>query len=114
MNVRVTSLLCCLLIAGCGGHEVQFVDAADPAVASKLGITEQDWRDIRQLASQQKDLVIKDAWKVSPDVIEVELKKSDDIQGEQGGPSERLEKKDAHWRVQPGFSGDWYYAKQRP
>lgn len=113
MNVRVTSLLSWLLFAGCGGHEVQFVDAADPAVASKLGITKQDWRDIRQLASQQKDLVIKDAGKVSPDVIEAELKKPDDIQGEQGGPCERFEKNDGHWRVQPGFSGDWYFAKQK-
>ncbi len=89
------------------------MDAADPAVASKLGITEQDWRDIRQLASQQKDLVIKDAGKVSPDVVEVELKKSDDIQGEQGGPLERFEKKDGQWKVQAGFSGDWYFAKQK-
>jgi hypothetical protein len=113
MSVRVASLLCCLLFAGCGGHEVQFVDAADPTVASKLGITEQDWRDIRQVASQQKDLVIKDARKVSPDVIEVELRKSDDIQGEHGGPLERFERKDGHWMVQAGFSGDWYFAKQR-
>jgi hypothetical protein len=113
MNVRVASLLCCLLFAGCGGHEVQFVDAADPAVASKLGITEQDWHDIRQLASQQKDLVIKDAGKVSPDMIEIELKKSDDIQEEHGGLLERFEKKDGHWRVQAGFSGDWCVAKQR-
>lgn len=89
------------------------MDAADTAVASKLGVTEQDWRDIRQLASQQKDLVIKDARKVSPNLIEVELKKSDDIRGEQGGPLERFEKTDGYWRVQTGFSGDWYFAKQR-
>jgi hypothetical protein len=82
------------------------------ASATKLGITEQDWRDIQQLALRQKDLVIKDARKVSPDVIEVELKKSDDIHGEQGGPIERFEKKDGHWRVDPGFSGDWYFARQ--
>jgi len=113
MNIRVASLMCCLSFVGCGGQEVQFVDAADPAVASKLDITEQDWRDIRQLASQQKDLVIKDAGKVSPDVVEVELKKPDDVQGEHGGPLERFERRDGHWRVQAGFSGDWYFAKQR-
>ena len=113
MNVRLAVLVCCLSLAGCGGHEAQPVDAGDPAVVSKLGITEQDWRDIRQLASQQKELVIKDARKVSSDVIDVELKKPDDIQGEQGGPIQRLERKDGHWRVQPGFSGDWYFAKQR-
>ena len=82
------------------------------ASATRLGITEQDWRDIRQLASRQKDLVIKDARKVSPDVIGVELKNSDDIQGEQGGPIERYEKKEGRWRVDSDFSGDWYFARQ--
>jgi hypothetical protein len=114
MKTHFLVLFLCVLLVGCGGGQVQFVDAADPALPTKLGIGDQDWTRIKQLASRQEGFVIKDAGKAAPNVIEVELKKPDDARNDQGGPTERYEKKDGGWVLQTDFQGYWAVGKGRP
>jgi hypothetical protein len=103
-----------LLLVGCGSEQIQFVDAADPPLATKLGISDQDWSQIKQLASGQKEFVIKDVGKVAPSVIEIEFKKPDDARNDQGGPTERYERQATGWVKQTDFDGYWAVAKGRP
>jgi hypothetical protein len=113
MKTHVLVLFLGLLFVGCVGEQVQFVDAADPALPRKLGISDQDWSQIKQVASGQKEFIIKDAGKAAPNVIEVEFKKLDDTRNDQGGPTERYEKKAAGWVKQTDFQGYWAVGKGR-
>ena len=111
MNIPLLGLFLCLLLAGCGVQQVQFVNAADPALPTKLGISDQDWIQIKQLASLRKEFVIKDTGKVAPNVIEVEFKRPDDLRNDQGGPTERYDKKESSWVMQSDFHGYWAVGK---
>ena len=102
-----------LLLVGCVGQQIQFVDAADPALPTKLGISEQDWSQIKQLASSQKGFVLKDAGKVSSNVIEVEFRKPEDARNDQGGPTKRYERKGGGWIEQSNFYGYWAVSTER-
>ena len=115
MKIRVFVLFLVLLLVRCGSEQkqIQFVDAADPALPTKLGIGDQDWSQIKQLASGQKEFVIKDVGKATPNVIEVEFKKPDDARNDQGGATERYERQAAGWVKQTDFDGCWAVAKGR-
>jgi len=116
MNTRIVALFFCLLLVGCGAdvEQVQFIDVADPTLAAKLGISDQDWLDIKLLAAQRKEFVIKDVGRVVPVVIEVEFKKPDDTRNDQGGPVSRFEKKEGRWIAQSNFDGWWAVGKGGP
>jgi len=107
MIARLLTFTICLVLTGCVPKPPNFVDAADPALIIKLGISTQDWSDIQRLVSQEKGFVIKDAAKVGPEVIEVELKKPDDTKNDQGGPADRIQKKEGHWIRQTDWDGWW-------
>ena len=109
MNTSIHSLFFCLLLVGCGVgvKQVQFVDVADPALTTRLGITDQDWSQIKQMASGHKKFVIKDAGQAALNVILVEFKKPDDARNDQGGPTERYEKQAGGWVKQTDFHGYW-------
>jgi hypothetical protein len=114
MKLHVFALFLGMLLVGCVGEQVQFADAADPTLPTKLGISDQDWNQIKEIASGQKQFVTKDARKAAPNVIEVEFKKPDDARNDQGGPTERYEKKAAGWVKQTDFHGYWAVGKGRP
>ncbi len=112
MNARLGSLLLCVLLAGCSWfRNVNFIDPADPALTKKLGITEQDWVDLRQLATEMTGYVLNAVGKAEPDVIEIEFKKPADRLGDQGGPIARYEKKAGVWKRQEDFNGVWEVTK---
>jgi len=110
-TVAIFTISFSLLLVGCGAQQTQFLDLADPNLTAKLGITDEDWARIKQLAASRKGLVIKDAGKVAPNVIEVEFKKPDDLRPDQGGPSARYEKKDKGWAADDYYHGYWAVGK---
>jgi hypothetical protein len=113
MSATTLSLILCLLLVGCGSQQVQYVNADDPALVTKLGLTGEDWLHIKQLASERKEFVIMAVGRVAPSVIEIEFKKPDDTRNNQGGPLARLEKQGERWVTQTNFSGDWWAARGR-
>lgn len=120
LAIRLAIATCICLVAGCDQRSpagsvsvgpVQSVDVSDPALTTKLGITTQDWRAICQLASADKGLVIKDASRAGKNTIDISLRKTDDTQGEQGGPVERFELADGQWILDRNFHGNWTMVK---
>ena len=94
-------------LAGCGFGQHDTVAPTDPALISKLGITQEDWLAIQRLAAERADYVVMNFEKISPDMLELEFKGPADTLGDQGGPADRYEKKNGSWRKVPEFIGFW-------
>ena len=105
MKTIICSCLICLLTVGCGSHHL--VGANDPGLPAKLGINDQGWVEIRQLATQQKGFVVHGAVRLARGAIEIWFKRPEDVGGTQGGPTVRYEKQQGHWLV-TGTEGDWF------
>jgi len=111
MKSSIVSLIFYLLLCGCDSQHVQYVNAADPALLPKLGLSDEDWLHIKQLASERKEFVILNAGRVDADTIEIWFKKPADTRNDQGGPMARFEKHKGHWMTETNFNGDWYAAQ---
>ena len=109
MKTIICSFLICLLMVGCGSRHLEVVGANDPGLPAKLGITDQNWVEIRQLATQKKGFVVHGAVRLAPGAIEVWFKKPEDVGGTQGGPTLRYEKNQGRWVT--GIEGDWFTAQ---
>jgi hypothetical protein len=110
--------ICVCLMVGCEQQpptvtvqEDRSVGVSDPALTTKLGITTQEWSTILQLASTDKELVIKQASRVGKEAIDLEMKKIDDTRGDQGGPIQRVEMKAGHWMFQSNVDSWWTVPK---
>jgi hypothetical protein len=111
MNASIVSLILCLLLCGCDFGQVHYVDVADPELLTKSKLSEQDWLQIKQLASVRREFVILDLRRVAGDVIEIRLKKPGDTRNDQGGPMARFEKHEGQWALDTKFNGDWWAAR---
>jgi hypothetical protein len=80
---------------------------------TKIKLSEQDWLQIKQLASARKEFVFLDVRKVAADVIEIRFKKPDDPRNDQGGPLARFEKHEGQWIMDTNFNGDWWAARTK-
>jgi hypothetical protein len=85
-------------------HIVEF-EPADPEFLLKLGMTEDDWRALRQLSTEQMDVTIKSVGKVSADVVQISYHPSNGYLNQ--GAIKRFEKKSGVWRQQNDFHGLW-------
>jgi hypothetical protein len=94
--------------------EVVSLNPTDPALTRKLGINDQDWREIQQLAAGERGYIIKEVDLESPGVIWVELKNPADRNNDQGGPAEIYEKENGVWKPKPNFSGVWAVGRIDP
>lgn len=107
VSPRTMLMLSIVALAGCGFEPHQAVDPTDPALISKLGITQEDWLAIQRLSSERADYIVVDFEKISSEGVEVSFKSRSDTNNDQGGPVDRYEKKNGSWRKVPNFIGNW-------
>jgi len=85
---------------------------ADPGVAAKLGITDEEWQTIKQLTPDEDGWAIFDVQKIKETVIELRLSKSGDDEtnkenGQAGIAIRYVKRKAVPWAREPNVHRSW-------
>lgn len=105
--MKIWPLILLAFLSGCGFFNGEPIEPTDPKLTSKLGITANDWLAIRQLATDDRALVVKDVYKERFGAIDVELKNVSDQAEDQGGPIARFKKTGGVWVKLNDVQGFW-------
>src|SRR4051812_11479449 len=104
----VMAILIALALSGCATPSWDIFTPSDPDIASKLKLTDDEWRTIEVLASQEAGWVPHSILRRKKGVIEVDFRKASDLKGREGGIVRYYEKAGLSWR-KVDYNGTWGY-----